>query len=292
VGWGKITKFIATASFSLCVLTLLPGTQSKADSTPTCGSLVEVASVSMLSSPGGAVSIPAQIENRDVSLTVATGSQASLLSNEEADSLKLSRRGIGGVLFTLGGVTPKEFVIAHDVHIGHLSAAEWSFVLMPASALPAGVAGAVGADLLHSYDVDLDFGAARLRLVSPQHCEGRVVYWTKGPVAIVPMTLDAQFHMSVSVVVDDVATRATIDTGAQQSAISASLFSGTLRGRAIRSLSLEGVAIANPHLTIAPDAAYVPDAPQVVIGADLLRRFHAYFAYGEKRIYLTGADAH
>lgn len=254
-----------------------------------CGNLIEVASLQLDAHTGTA--IPVAIAGHDLRLAVATGSVASLLSNEESDRLSLARRALGGTLFTLDGVTPKELAVANDIQIGQLYSPEWPFVLVPESILPSGMDGALGTDLLHSYDIDVDFGANRVRLVSPQHCAGRVVYWTKLPVAIVPLTIDAKWRISVPVTLDGVETTAAIDTGAPTSAIAGQFASDNFRSPAFHALSFEGVTIANPKLAVIAGVAG-PGTPPIVIGEDLLKRFHLYIAYGEKRLYLTAANAH
>ncbi len=55
--------------------------------------------------------------------------------------------------------------------------------------------GILGADMLRNVDLDLDFAAGKLNLVSQDHCSGNVVYWQAPAVAVVPMTLDRWGHV-------------------------------------------------------------------------------------------------
>lgn len=74
------------------------------------------------------------------------------------------------------------------------------------------------------------------------------------------------------------------------------------------SLSLEGINIANPHLTIIPEQMGTKDydntvvtgsmitkandgmQPEFIIGMDVLSKLHLYIAYGEKKLYITPPD--
>lgn len=283
------TRLALITGILLASFSSIASAQAQVQANDACGSLVEVTSLPLTSA---GVSIPASIGGSEFRMTIATGTQTSLLSDEEAQSIGLAPRSLGGTLFTIGGMTPTHFVQAQDFRLGKLVAPDWTLVLVPGAMFSNGVRGAVGADFLHSYDVDLDFGQGKFRLVSPEHCAGHVVYWTKDPVAVVPMTLDRKWLITIPATLDTVETTAAIDTAVPQSLIAGAFAREAFRSTAFRALSLEGVTISNPKLAVVPDMAAGEGAAPLIIGQDLLRRFHVYIAYGEKRLYLTGANAH
>ena len=79
--------------------------------------------------------------------------------------------------------------------------------------------GLLGADFLYYFDLDFDFAKARLRLVSPEHCKGKVVYWTKGDYGTVPFEYkDRKIRLNIRLDGKDVV--AYLDTGAADTVMS------------------------------------------------------------------------
>ena len=100
---------------------------------------------------------------------------------------------------------------------------------------------------------------------------------------------------------------ATIDTGAARSSIrdetAQKLFhlEPEINTRAFGKLSIADLVIANPLLDVAPGRASVRQPggpintrfkyPDLVIGMDVLRKLHLYFAFQEKTMYVSPASA-
>ena len=61
-----------------------------------------------------------------------------------------------------------------------------------------------------------------------------------------------------------------------------------------KTLTFEGVTINNPDIRLIPNnlSKFPPDQRQLIIGMDVLRRFHLYVAYREQALYITPATAH
>jgi hypothetical protein len=185
------------------------------------------------------------------------------------------------------------------------------------------VLGKAGADL------DIDFAAMRLNVLSPDHCAGAGVTWPHQAMAAVPVTLN-QGHILFPVTLDGQALTATIDTGAPWTVLDLvqarrkldftpaahAAPSGAppddpahqIYIRRYEALAFEGVTIANPLIVVRPSqfggkndpvvlgsrAKRASDsanqrAPDIIIGMEVLRHLHLYYAPGEEKLYITPA---
>jgi hypothetical protein len=188
--------------------------------------------------------------------------------------------------------------------------------------------GLLATDLFVDADLDMDFGARRLTAFSTDHCDGRVVYWPADAVAIVPVTV-AHNIITFPVTVDGHSVTAVMDTGAQYSVMNMKLAnqlfgltqdspdmkplketsgdrSLTIYGHRFDDVAFEGVDIKNlrvylmadqtaTHGRLRPFSTYFPTVdssitvPDLILGMDVLRHLHIYFATKEKRLYITDA---
>jgi hypothetical protein len=137
------------------------------------------------------------------------------------------------------------------------------------------VAGLLAPNLLHDYDVDIDFSTMKLSLYSQNHCESEAVNWPGG-IAVLPMHLDSNDHIQIPVQLDGHNVSAILDTGATRSVLDVELAKSTFGltpgdadtpevGRLMRSpqsktyshrfksLALGGIAIADPAVRLIPD---------------------------------------
>jgi len=160
-----------------------------------------------------------------------------------------------------------------------------------------------------------------------------VVYWPASRVAVVPVAISGG-HIVFPVKLDGQRLNALLDTGASISMLNldiatrqfrltpsaantpaaGSLFNpqkAQIYTHTFKSLSLEGVTVANPKLRLLPDlvrlklrsspvpweggtriASSSPNAglSDLILGMDILRHLHLYIAYKERRLYLTAAS--
>ncbi len=168
---------------------------------------------------------------------------------------------------------------------------------------------------MRAYDVELDFANNTFRLFSKEHCEGAVVYWTKGAFGSVAFHIDNIGHMVVPVLLDGKEMRAAIDTGAPDTVASfdrvedkfnvsektagMALVPGSSAERPryrypFKTLTFDDVTVTNPDITLVPDRQSKMSGADmdIVVGMNVIRRLHMYIAYGEQRIYVTPATAH
>lgn len=176
-------------------------------------------------------------------------------------------------------------------------------------------------------DIDIDFGAMKLNFYSTDHCDGGgVANWPRQTFAVVPVTR-LRGHIELPVTLDGHPLNAAIDTGAPWSVINLTRardkldFSpdtpqpaGTPKGdparqiyfRKYKALSFEGVTIANPLIVVRPvrfggkddpnilasRAQHASDmanrlAPDIIIGMEILRHLHIYYAVKEEKLYIA-----
>lgn len=203
------------------------------------------------------------------------------------------------------------------------------FVEQPREGEPADIAGYIGTDILKKFDVDFDFAAMKLNLFSPDHCKGKVVYWTRDYVEL-PYATSLNGRIDVEVSLDGHDLQAVLDTSVDTSYIDARVADRTMgvddRSPGVfpiasakpgdlaqvqyrfKSLTLNGIAVSNPLFAIRRDqaeaaferdegkaaSAIYGDTLDVVplhIGLDILTKLHIYIAYGEREIYVTSANA-
>jgi predicted aspartyl protease len=167
---------------------------------------------------------------------------------------------------------------------------------------------------MRSYDADFDFANAAFRLFSSDHCEGKVVYWTHDPYGAVEFRLNQFGQITVPIMLDGHEIRATIDTGAYHSVASLETVKDALgiddtnsdlhlipgmpdRPRyhyPLKTLSLQSITVNNPDVILIPDnqSRQPPGAPKMLLGINVLKQLHLYFAYRERTLYVTPAAAH
>jgi hypothetical protein len=213
--------------------------------------------------------------------------------------------------FTLGGLQDRNATLQVSTH---------DFTDAP-------FVGIIAADYMGRYDVEIDLAGGKLNYFSPDHCDGRVVYWQAPAVAIVPFRL-RNSHIEVSATLNDREVRAILDTGAPITVFRADearrLFDITADTpgnteirelaagqkqflRVFQSLGLEGIAVGNPRIIVMPDLVgrYDPNNdfvtgtrlrrihdtdssdPALIIGMNVISRLRIYIAFKEGKLYVT-----
>jgi hypothetical protein len=179
--------------------------------------------------------------------------------------------------------------------------------------------GILSAGTMISDDLDMDFGAMRLNFFSADHCPGGVVYWPHQALAMVPVAM-AQGHFELAVTLDGHPLTAVIDTGSPWTILDLTWAKKNLGFspeaaappssdipkddpdrqiyfRKYSELSFPGIAITKPLVIIRPiqfgdgnDAdATNRRAPDLIIGMEVLRHLHLYYAASEQKFYITPA---
>lgn len=243
-----------------------------------CPPLTMVASVNMQIGADGRIYVPAAIDGAPKSMLVDTGGAFTEITRPVVDELKLPTRHTNLEIIGVSGDTTQVAARAAFA-LGNLRADSVDFMLLPSvHQFPPDVpdaAGIVGPNLLRSYDLDLDFAAKKLNLISQKHCDGKVVYWPAPNVAVVPVHVNSAGHIFVPVTLDGHKLTAQLDTGASVSVLDLAVAqnefgvklgssdtpeAGALPGdvakiysHRFKTLELEGIGIANLRLDLVPD---------------------------------------
>ena len=274
-----------------------------------------VTSLPMGIDQAGGVYVPMQIDGRSVNLLVDTGGLDSMLTGETVKALGLDTVafGAGRYLQVFGGRRIYGYATGRNILLGTLAAPHMRFLVMPDDMLAPEVQGTMAPDILRAYDDDFDFVNAKLNLISPDHCRGQVVYWTKDPPAAIPFTFDNITHIQISVLLDGKEIKADLDTGTSRTIFSLDeaerLFGfdtgspalETLKEGGIarpykfpfKTMTFGGVTVANPDIILVPDSeSRMHGSDRIILGMGVLRQLHLYIAYREKTVYVTPASAH
>ncbi|MEJ0026762.1 MAG: pepsin/retropepsin-like aspartic protease family protein [Rhizomicrobium sp.] len=303
-----------------------------------CKPLSIVASVDLAPTADIRPFVPVTFGDTRKTMLVDTGGTLTEMLPSVADALGL-KPGHGADAHSVRWRTYEAANIVHDaptvlVHasmkLGNLVARNMEFRVTSDDDLPADdatVAGLIAPDVLGNYDVEMDFGARKLNLLSQDHCEGKVVYWNADAVAIVPFEKMPTGHIQFPVQLDGKAVVADLDTGARATTLTRGVasrdFSVEVGDAAtpaagnppqyrhvFKTLDIGGVVIANPGLLIVPDVTRnmrakagapplgtrlsdkrIDETDQALrIGMDILRHLHVYIAYAEKKIYITAGS--
>ncbi|HEX4370994.1 MAG TPA: pepsin/retropepsin-like aspartic protease family protein [Rhizomicrobium sp.] len=179
--------------------------------------------------------------------------------------------------------------------------------------------GILSAGTMTGDDLDMDFGAMRLNFFSADHCPGDVVYWPHQALAVVPATL-AQGHFELATTLDGHPLTAVIDTGSPWTILSSEWAEKNLGFspedsapqtpgvpkdepdkqiyfRKYSALSFPGITITKPLVIVRPvqfgdgDDSSTTNrrAPDLIIGMEVLRHLHLYYAASERTFYITPA---
>jgi predicted aspartyl protease len=242
-----------------------------------CPPLTLITSVKMFIGDDNRAYVPVEVDNSPKYLLIDTGGAFTMMQSQVAAEMKLEpHHSIGQMIDVEGGAS--DLVVSTSMTLGRLHSDRMDFAIFPTDhvfpSAPNEVAGIFGANLLHAYDLDLDFGNNTMNLISQNHCDGKVVYWPADSVAVVPITLDATDHIIVPVVIDGQREEAMLDTGASDTVINQDravadlglklgspdtpVTSEKLGGlptytHRFQTLSLEGLTIRNPTLAVIPD---------------------------------------
>lgn len=275
-----------------------------------CPALQMLNEVALGEAANGLVTVPVKVNGQGMEFILDLTAEISLISLAGVEKAKISTRSIPEYSWVTDAT--KHQLLKRTVskfEMGQLKVDEWA---MAVSAYLAGD-GILGGDFVDpsNLDLDIDFSANRLRTYSVYHCPGSGVYWQApdmGQVALMrDLFSDINFHLQAKL--DGQSIFATIDTGAARSSIRDEvalklfhLVPPADKAHAFGKLAIGEFIIANPVLDVSAGRLAVQDRaqhntiitrfhyPDLVIGMDLLRQMHLYFAFEEGKLYVSSAS--
>jgi len=132
--------------------------------------------------------VPVEIAGAPKLMLLDTGSERTVITKTAADELHLSSRWTETAFYDAWAGKANHMASA-PFKLGALNGDVTFWMYSTAQANQSHdphVAGTLGYDVLMKFDVAIDFGAQTLTLFSPEHCEGKVVYWPERPVVAIP----------------------------------------------------------------------------------------------------------
>ena len=297
-----------------------------------CGPLMMVTSVPMRPIAGGPPGIDVLIADTHQTLLVDTGGVSSNVTKRTARELNLKSTPSNVTMTNVRGQKSDQTVRLASLAIGRLRQEGVYFQIDPGPDNPSekgqpSYSGTLGPDLLQRFDADFDFANGTLNLVSPDHCKGKIVYWTAPAIAIVPIRV-AQFGRVIfSMKLDGKRITVLLDTGSTNTAMKLDVarrifnvgvngpdvqkvsemtggYTASVYRRRFKKLELDGVVVTDPLITLLPDMvgpAPVPNPgslffwgtddlqgpPDLILGMSVLSKLHVYIAYKERQLYLS-----
>ena len=271
--------------------------------------------------------IPVSINGTEELFVFDTGAPITSVSRSVADELKLPTRQGDFTLYDMAGHISRDEAAVKEFAFGR---ARLDDTFLPALNDLGSANGLFGVDFLKAYDADLDFGSDTLRVFSPDHCEGGVLYWQAPATGVVPIRVENN-QIIVSVTLDGHELNAILDTGASRTDmrqdIARDVFGLTLGAPGVEevsalssapgykvyahtfgSLSFGDIQVNNPRMTLMPDLMGRNEErqqlvgsrahterdlikmPELIIGMSILRKLHVYMAFKEGRLYVSPAS--
>jgi predicted aspartyl protease len=284
---------------ALAIVSLL-ATGAAAQAAENC-SLVIVSKLPMDIEPAGVMTVPVTLNHKPFRLLVDTGDYYSVVTDRTAKILGVKmERAANFELRGWGGAVIDHFVNLDQFGFGRLARERTQFMVMKSDT--ATFDGLLGADFLYYFDLDFDFAKATLNLISPDHCKGKVAYWTKGDLGLVPFDYKDR-SIQLTVQIDGKEVRAILDTGASDTMMSLEkaedLFDideKTLTEHKghypFKTMSFGSVSVSNPDITLVSEKKSKMlnwGGPRLLLGMGILRRLHLYISYKEETLYVTPA---
>jgi predicted aspartyl protease len=303
---------------------LLPSNVYASD---TCGPLKRLNQVQMTRN-GFADVVPVTINGVPKNFLFDTGGYYTQISRPVANELELPiQQGKIQMSDTTGLVSHDQASVREFV-VGNMHSADLDFPISPFS-LP--IDGIFALDHWTTFDLDVDFGTDMLNIFSQDHCPSGGQYWTAPTTAIIPITLEGfhiyvpvtldghEFRAAIdtgenytSLTTDDAKRLFSLDLGGEETPEAGGVNGNTslkVYTHIFNGLALGDIVVNNPKIAIVPNVASnnadlsplvgepakrergLFNRPDLIIGMDVLRQLHVYFAFGENKMYASMASA-
>lgn len=197
---------------------------------------------------------------------------ASWLNADTAAALDLRMRSLPTNLhYSRNGDQVTRFARVPELHLGKQVLNDMEFLELKHGQYQDGVVGDLGNRLFSNIDMELDIAGGKLNLFSPDHCPGKVVYWTKGDVATVPLKPDKDFgFLRAEVMIDGHPVTVALNTTGRSRigmdamrrifdvdenspalvAVSQDLLGHKLYRYPFKTLTADGLTISNPDILV------------------------------------------
>jgi hypothetical protein len=304
--------------------------------------LTEMSSLPMSFTASGHLTVPVTVNDMPQAMLVQPDSFIGEVTQKLVDTLTLKVHPLSeassrnpvlrlGPIYLGNGEHAKYLTTIRSLVVGMEHASYTEFIVDPYMSDENGtLAGALGGDIWGHFDLDFDFAAGKLNLFSPDHCAGKVVYWSPAAYVEAPLNQTPDGAIAATMTLDGHDVDATLDVGSVDTRMTLqeaytvyginehspgveALTQGgdTVYRTHFKSLTLAGIAVKNPEVYLVPDKVGAQaradllatkmngyqgndsvTLAHLIVGLNVLRHLHLYVAYGEHKVYATAADAH
>ena len=278
--------------------------------------------------------VNALVNEKVVALRVATGTSLSSVTKGAVRELMLATGPSRLRLTDSSGQSENTEARLPSLTLGDLKLGETTFMVLPGEDTPGTgtevFGGILGSEMLPIVDFDFDFAGNKLNLFAVDHCFGNVVYWRAPNVGIVPFAFNEAGQITFRMELDGRRLDAMLDTGASATFLNLDIarrtfrvdlnapdveqvgevtggYSANVYRRRFKTVSLGGVTVSDPVITMFPDmmtgmtsnaprtGSLIRDdrraLPDIVVGMNTLSQLHVYIAARERKLYVTPARA-
>jgi hypothetical protein len=333
--WRWLEARLMRARLAFCVLSMLPAIA--AAHAADCPAPRILASVELIAQKNGTVLVPVTVAGTPRYFSLGTASPMSTITPALASELGLVREHSGVTMINTAGRDTNRIATAPDFAIGGLKGRNIPFFVEPeppqeavgnqGDAAGPSRAGTLGEEFLRGYDVDLDFAAGRMNLISRDHCDGRILFWKSELMTKVPMSVTDDNKIFLEMTLDGHRLDTILSTNTAHTAINRKvaktvydvdgdapgnepagrLNDTPLYAHRFGSLAAGGLAVSNPRIVLLPDLVQddarhlhplrsnrrldlrEPRLPDLLLGMSTLSQLHLYIAYGERALYISPA---
>jgi predicted aspartyl protease len=254
--------------------------------------------------PDGRVLVPVTVEGRALYFLLDTGGISTTMKWELARDMKLPVKQTTRTLTGMGGSSMNFAIEGENFSIAGLRV-ENKPIYVEGRPLPF-ADGTLSSDILRDYDVEIDLAQVRISLAASGRCEP--------PPGASAVAIDVaqsgahSGHVRFPIKIDGTTIMATLDTGAATSLISmraAALLgvyptSPELRAAGrngpyqlytypFQAMEIGEVTVDKPRIIITGDSIIPGMDSEMVLGIDALAGMHLTIAYGQNRLYISGA---
>jgi predicted aspartyl protease len=268
--------------------------------------------------------IPVGIDGSPEQIALDTGAGITVVSTETANRLEISHDfdhhmevgGVGGAnsILYIGRVNSFDL---GPLHLQHQNFPIVDLPMRTASGLP--IAGFLGADILHVFDIEIDIQRGRLALWPAAICAGAAPAWADG---LTPLSIDLDEgnHILVPLRINGATLNAVLDTGANgltlttRAAFRTGLSDDTLdedpelHGTGVNNrvwkghwhryekITVAGVSFTNVPAGIVPSSDIASynglGGADALLGVNILRHTRLFISYRTRTLYLQPLEQH
>ena len=159
--------------------------------------------------------LPVTIGDTPKSFALELAASLNYLNEATATELGLKTRPVTSLIsnVTFGSVTRVAY--APKFQFGAIKGQDVEFLMLPQSDASPGIDGSLGTRVFEKLDLELDMAHAKMNVFLPDHCPGKVVYWTKTGFAELPYKRDFAEHITVSMELDGHPVSVALQTSGQ-----------------------------------------------------------------------------